>query len=236
MSIRVLAFNTTTELCSVALMVDQHMYIYNVVAPRCHSEKILYMIDRLLSEVGVTLQSLDYLIFDKGPGSFAGIRIGISIAQGLALGADLPLIEVSSLVVLAQGAWRVFKASRVITTIDAHAGRLYWADYCRTTDHRWTVYHNSAMLISEKFIQKLICSLSGNWVLVGTGWNNYSNLMYVHSKESIILKRSIMFPDAQDMFSLGMYKWKNKVFVVPNKIQPIYLCEKLFVKKYLFNI
>lgn len=212
MSTQILAFNTTTAMCSVALMIDQRIYSFNVIIPKGHSERILSMIDQLLSEVGITLQSLDYVIFDKGPGSFVGVRVGISVAQGLALGANLPLVEVSSLVVLAQGAWRIFGAKKVITTIDARIGELYWATHCKKIDDSCFLYNGEKILVTEFVIKKLINSLQGDWVLVGTGWNNYSVLKYVTSNDAIIL-RSIMFPEAQDMFPIGMYKWENKLFV-----------------------
>lgn len=231
MSVCILAFNTTTTLCSVALMIDQHVYTHSITVARHHSEKVLCIIDQLLSEVGVTLQSLDCLIVDRGPGSFAGVRIGVSAAQGLALGADLPLIEVSSLVVLAQGAWRVFGAEKVVTTINARVGELYWADHVRTIDNRW-VFHNHEMLVTTMHIQQLMYSLRGNWVLVGTGWNNYSDLICGHSEDLVFLKKNVMFPEAQDMFAVGMYQWENKLFVSPSQIKPVYLSHKLFVKKF----
>lgn len=229
MSIRILAFNTTTTLCSVALMVDQQIYTScDIITSKHHSEKILFMIDQLLSETGVNLRSLDGIIFDRGPGSFVGVRIGISVAQGLALGVNVPLIEVSSLVVLAQGAWRIFGANKVITTIDARIGELYWATHYRTIDDHWE-FHSNEMLVTEVFAQRLICELQGNWVLVGTGWNNYLKLTYVSVNDVIIL-RSIMFPAAQDMLSVGMCKWKNKSFIELNQIKPIYLCNTVCTK------
>lgn len=222
MSTQILAFNTTTELCSVALMIDQCVYNVNIMTPKRHAEKILSMIDQLLSEVGITLQSLDYIIVDRGPGSFVGVRIGISVAQGLALGADLPLVGVSSLVVLAQGARRFFKSEQIITTIDAHIGALYWAFHFKNMDN-WVCEKIMLSEIEGKVcIRKLINSLQGDWVLVGTGWNNYSSLMYIIPNDPIVL-RSLMFPEAQDMFPIGIYKWKNKLFTTPDKIKPIYL-------------
>lgn len=220
-SMRILAFSTTTDLCSVALMVDQHIYHYDIIMPRCHAEKILFMVDQLLSETGVILESLDCIVFDKGPGNFVGMRIGASVAQGLVLGADLPLVEVSSLIILAQGAWRVFGAKRVITTIDARMGELYWANYYRVVDNYW-MCENEEILVTENFTRKLIDSLQGSWVLVGTGWNNFSTLKYVSIEDSIVL-RSVMFPCAQDILPIGIYKWKNKLFVTPNCIKLMYL-------------
>lgn len=232
MSVRILAFSTTTELCSVALMIDKHIYYRDVVTSKRHSERILFMIDQLLSESGLNLQSLDCIFFDRGPGSFVGMRIGISVAQGLSLGADLPLVEVSSLVILAQGAWRIFGATQIITTIDARIGELYWANYYRTVDNSWIIKNNEK-LVTEILIRQLVSSLQGNWVLVGTGWNKYSTLVYVKKEDAIIL-RSIMFPQAQDIFSVGLYKWKKKLFIAPDRIKPIYLYNRnrVCIKKY----
>lgn len=227
---RILAFSTTNKLCSVALMVDACVYKCNVVTiSKRHSEQILCVIDQLLSEVGITLQSLDCLIFDKGPGNFIGVRVGISVAQGLALGIGLPVIEISSLAILAQGAKRLFGANKVITAIDACANKLYWAHYFKTVDNNWIC--NSETIVTEFFIKKLISSLCGEWVLVGTGWNKYSIIEYVIPNDPIIL-RSIMYPDAQDMLSIGIFKWINKLFIDPDQIKPNYLYDRVYDKKY----
>lgn len=230
MSMQMLAFSTTTESCSVALMVDQYIYYYDIIMPRCHSEKILSMIDQLLTETGVTLRSLDCIAFDKGPGSFVGMRIGASVAQGLALGADLPLVGVSSLIILAQGAWRIFGAKQIITTIDARMGELYWANYYKTVDNNW-MCENHEILVTENFIQKFMSSLCGNWVLVGTGWDNFSTLKYVSIGGGSIVLRSVMFPCAQDIFPIGIYKWKNGLFIAPDCMELVYLRDnKMYVK------
>lgn len=88
MSAKILAVDTATENCSVALIVDGKVYSRRAVAPREHTIKILPFVDEVLKEAGVRLQDLDALAFGQGPGSFTGVRIGIGIAQGLAFGAD----------------------------------------------------------------------------------------------------------------------------------------------------
>lgn len=233
---QILAFNTTTEMCSVALMVGHRIYNINTMALKRHSEELLPMINQLLLEVNISLKSLDYIIFDRGPGSFIGLRIGLSVAQGLSLGADLPLVEVSSLFVLAQGARRIFGAKKqIITTIDARIGKLYWA-YHRTAINNWMCNDNMMFCVAMKekiFVQKIINSLQGDWILVGTGWNNYSILTHITSNDPIFL-RSIMFPEAQDMLPIGIYKWKKKMFITPDKIKPIYLCDKKYDYKNMY--
>lgn len=231
MSTRILALDTTTELCSVALMIDHNIYDHKIVASRHHAEKILPMINKLLAETGVTLQSLDCIIFNRGPGSFVGIRIGICVAQGLALGADLPLVEVSSLLVLAQGVWRIFSVKQVISTIDARMGELYCARYYRISDNNcWICCGNESIMTAGIIAEELThCNtiLQGSWVLAGTGWNNYSELENIKVSDTIFLRKIVMSPEAQDMLPLGMHNWRNKIFLTPSQVQPIYLRNKI---------
>lgn len=107
MSTRILAIDTATEACSVALWNQGETHALFELCPREHTQRILPMVQQVLAESGVTLAELDALAFGRGPGSFTGVRIGIGIAQGLALGADLPMLGVSTLQTMAQGAWRM---------------------------------------------------------------------------------------------------------------------------------
>lgn len=126
MSTRILAIDTATEACSVALWNNGEKHALFEICPREHTQRILPMVQQVLAESGVTLNQLDALAFGRGPGSFTGVRIGIGIAQGLAMGAELPMIGVSTLATMAQGAFRVTGATQVLAAIDARMGEVYW--------------------------------------------------------------------------------------------------------------
>ena len=128
---RILAIDTATEACSAALWNDGAQSAHFEICPREHTQRILPLVQEVLTESGTTLSELDALAFGRGPGSFTGVRIGIGIAQGLALGAELPMIGVSTLATMAQGAWRKTGATRVLAAIDARMGEVYWAEYQR---------------------------------------------------------------------------------------------------------
>lgn len=97
------------------------------------------------------------------------MRIGIGIAQGLALGAELPMIGVSTLMTMAQGAWRKNGATRVLSAIDARMGEVYWAEYQRDENGIWHGEETEAVLKPE-IVHERMQQLSGEWVTVGTGW------------------------------------------------------------------
>ena len=126
---RIVAIDTSTEACSAALLLDGIVTSCGEVAPQAHTRKILPMCHELLTKAGLTLADLDALAFGRGPGSFTGVRIGIGVAQGLALGASLPLIGISNLATLAQGAHRRDGAQRVFCAIDARMNEVYHAAY-----------------------------------------------------------------------------------------------------------
>jgi len=127
-----LAIETSANLCSVA--VAQHGEIIEIVVsePRGHTRHLLPAIDRLLIDAGLTLRRLDAIAVTTGPGSFTGLRIGIGVAQGLAYGADLPAVPLSSLATLAQGAIRsgqLMRGEIAVTALDARMDEVYWGLY-----------------------------------------------------------------------------------------------------------
>lgn len=128
---RILAIETSTEWCSVAVGDGASWRLRDEPAGHAHSERLLPMVDALLAEAGWTLRGLDGLAFGAGPGSFTGIRIGCGVAQGLALGADRPVVPVPTLLALAQEALRTRGWTRVLACLDARMREVYVAAYAR---------------------------------------------------------------------------------------------------------
>lgn len=122
---RILALDTATENCSVALWLDGELRVRAQMSERQHADLLLGMVDELLGEARLELTDLDCLAFGRGPGGFTGVRIATSVAQGLALGADLPVVPVSNLHALAWCAWQRHGWHRVMVAMDARMGELY---------------------------------------------------------------------------------------------------------------
>jgi tRNA threonylcarbamoyladenosine biosynthesis protein TsaB len=122
---KILAIETSTELCSAALWRDGGVDAREVAAGQRNSELLLPMVDALLAELGVTVRDLDGIAFGAGPGAFTGVRIACGVAQGMAFGLDLPVMGIGTLLALAQAAG----APRVVCCLDARMGEVYHAAY-----------------------------------------------------------------------------------------------------------
>lgn len=133
---RILAVETTTDVCSVALGIalggpGVEWVVESRIAPREHNRLVLSLVDRVLDIAGVARPQLDSVAFSAGPGSFTGVRIGASVAQGIALGLDLPVFAVPSSEALAWGISSLGLAGEGPRTVQRHSrpGWRYEAEY-----------------------------------------------------------------------------------------------------------
>ncbi len=227
-TLKLLALDTATEACSAAILNQQQQDARFEIAPRDHTRKILPLVAELLAGQDLALNSLDALVFCRGPGSFTGVRIGIGIAQGLALGAGLPMIGVSTLATLAQGAFRRCQADRVLAAIDARMGEVYWAEYQRDASGEWLGSDTEAVLSPAQAIQRMQ-SLSGRWAMAGTGWQAYPELQQGHALQ--LTEGASELPAAEDMLPLATVLWLRGDVSQAAGIEPVYLRNEVTWKK-----
>lgn len=122
----ILSIDTSTDACSVALLIDNILYERFETVPKMHTRFVLPMIDGVLQEAGLALKDLDLLAYGCGPGSFTGVRIASAVVQGLSYAANKPVVAVSTLRMLAQGAYREFHKKAVMAWLDARMQEVYW--------------------------------------------------------------------------------------------------------------
>ena len=138
-----LAIETATESCSVALIADDRFFERSESAPRIHARVLVPWIESLLSDAGLHYADLDSVAVDRGPGGFTSLRLGLGVAQGIALAHGLPAHPVSSLAALAQVARGSSKADRIVAAMDARMGEIYagWfefdGDHPRPVGEEW---------------------------------------------------------------------------------------------------
>lgn len=226
---RILAIDTATEACSAALWNTGEICAHFELCPREHTQRILPVVQDILSQSGATLAELDALAFGRGPGSFTGVRIGIGIAQGLALGAELPMIGVSTLATMAQGAFRKSGATRVLAAIDARMGEVYWAEYVRDEQGIWHGEESEAVLKPEAVKERLM-QLSGEWVTVGTGWPAWPELA-ADATHLTMTDGEVLLPAAEDMLPIAVYLLEQGKTVAVEQAEPKYLRNEVAWKK-----
>ena len=229
-NLTLLALDTSTEACSVALLYNGEKTSLSELAQRTHAKRILPMVDEILTDSGLKLNQLDALAFGRGPGSFTGVRVGAAIAQGLALGADLPVIPISNLTAMAQAAFELYQAENVAAAIDARMNEVYFSQLVR--EKKYTDF--GQFFIWKNLIPEQVCSpekalvqLANSTALrVGTGWNAYAQFATKGLTGS-----DIELPDARYMLELARVEWLQQKTISALEIEPIYLRNEVTWKK-----
>ncbi len=219
----ILAVETSTEYCSVALWQD------GAVSERCelvgqkHSEVLLAMLDALLKDAGITMQQVDGIAFGKGPGSFTGVRIACGVTQGLALGANLNVVGVCTLQALAEASGK----DQVIAALDARMGELYLAAYEKRRGAWQTV------------IAPCLCKAADAPVVEGDGWCGAGNGFAVQGTAlqarydghlQVGCVESGVFPRAAAIAVLGAAEFIKGKAVDAALALPLYLRDKVALK------
>ncbi|MEH8253333.1 tRNA (adenosine(37)-N6)-threonylcarbamoyltransferase complex dimerization subunit type 1 TsaB [Aeromonas veronii] len=225
--LKILAVDTATEACSAALLVGDKLFSRWEEAPRDHTRKILPMVQAVLEDAGISLSDLDAIAFGRGPGSFTGVRIGISVAQGLAFGAGVPLIGISTLAAMAQGAYRLDGAEQVLTAIDARMNEVYFGRYELIDGHMQLV--GDEVVSEPAALVDVRGKLAGPVTCVGTGFETYGETLSGLADELAVSQ--VRFPAAEDMLPLARAAWLAGEAVPVEQATPVYLRDKVTWKK-----
>ena len=212
-----LAIETSTELCSAALLRGDELFVEEVLAPNQHAERLAPMVRRLLARAGLKAADMDAFAFGQGPGSFTGIRIACGLAQGLALGAGRPVVGVSSLLALAEQA----NASRVVAALDARMGETYLAAYSRMGGD-W-----QAAIEPGLFAQGALPALPGHdWVATGSGFDAFDWLRGAYSAQ-VGNRIEGDLPRAGSVARVAARCLARGEAVAPEEAAPLYLRDKV---------
>lgn len=216
-----LAFDTSTEYLSLALLHQGELYTHDELAGQSHSQLILPQIQRMLHETGLKLTDLDGLAFGAGPGSFTGVRIAAGVAQGLAFGANLPVLPVCTLLALAQAS----SADQVIACLDARMGEIYHAAYTRQPDG-WKTVAEPGLYKPEQ----APALLGEGWTGAGSGWQTYAEPLERAYLSQLSNTMPALLPTAQAIVQLALPTLQNGGGLAAAEAMPIYIRNRVALK------
>lgn len=219
---KLLALDTATEACSVALSVDGRIEERFETAGRSHTERMMPMVQELMAGAGLAFSQLDGIACGVGPGSFAGVRIGVGFVKGLSLALDRPVVGVSSLPAMALRAIRG-GAPQVLAAIDARMNEVYWG-----------VYGVGADGLPQALRDETVCAPAGvpavdpgDWVAVGTGWGAYPDALKAAAGVEPRLVLADALPHAEDILRLALPVFAAGQAVSGDLLLPVYLRNKV---------
>jgi len=232
--LNLLAIESSTEQCSVALRCGDQTQQLVSDQPRGHAEQILPMIETLLADSGISRQQIDQVVFGQGPGSFTGVRIACSVAQGLGFGLDIPVLPISSLAGLAQAALPEIMHTeksdtppthRIIVAQDARLGEIYAGTYEFVADEL-TAITTEQVLKPASFDNHF--RLSGDdWVAAGNGWQVYFEALHAVLTGRVKQQLPACHPDAKALLKLATGAVYRHRGVSADQAQPVYVRDQV---------
>ena len=218
---RVLALDAATEACSVALLTNNVLISRTIESGKSNALKILSMAEEVLAEAQTSLSMLDGIAASIGPGAFTGVRISVAVAQGLAFGADLKVVPVTTLEALAL---QVLDGSQrcALACLDARMGEVYWGRF--TWDAECGVRQSGALQVGPPGDVSL--QPSGQCVGVGRGFSAYPALAALPGVSTDAL-RSAALPNAREIAHLGAQRLRGGGALDAADLKPLYLRDKV---------
>ena len=219
---KILAVDTATEACSAALYIDGEIRERYEIAPRRHAQLLLPMIDSLMAEAELKPQQLDAIAFGCGPGSFTGLRIATGVMQGIAYGADLPVVPVSTLAAISQQCLQKTTHDTIFTAVDARMDEIYWAVYQRDAE-------NVARLIGKEKVQSAteVDALQLTGYGIGSGWQRYQPDLTARLGQQLIGYDADYLPSSAQIAYLGVVGVQRLQAVAVEQAMPVYLRDKV---------
>jgi tRNA threonylcarbamoyladenosine biosynthesis protein TsaB len=213
----IIAIETSSELASAALLRGDQVIARESSGVQTHSQSVLPMVQQLLQQAGIALAQCDAIAFGAGPGSFTGVRTACGVAQGLAFGADLPVVPVVTLQAMAQACREACGASDVLAVMDARMGEVYWAQYR---------YENGWRTIVEPTLSAAAAvAPTGKVVACGNGLAAYAPEFKELSVANNFLPH--VMPHAAQVAQLAAIALVEGKAVAARDAQPIYLRNKV---------
>ncbi len=199
----ILCFDTATDACSVALQVGEKCYTRHEIAPRMHAQLLLPMIQSIITDAKITLSDLNAIAFGCGPGSFMGVRLATGMAQGLAFGLSIPVMNISTLQIIAQAAFEKTGSKKMVSGWDARMHEVYWGKYVCDEHDVMQPQQEDALCTIEQIDRNSLSALG--FAFAGN----------IFSEDT--------YPEARAMLTISISKYALGETVLPENAHPHYV-------------
>ncbi len=217
---QILSFDTTTSACSVAIQAKQ-LYSLFEIAPRQHAERLLPMIELIMTQAELSWADLQAIAYCHGPGSFIGVRMATAVAQALGYAQQLPLLPISMLQTLAQQAWQKEGCQRVLAAWDARMNAIYWGAY--VCDEAGIMQPVLADQLTPPAQVGQGLDRVETWAGAGNAWSVYQAQLPDELCMSLSAIFSDYYPTAEAMLAIAEQKFNQGETVSALQAQPLYL-------------
>lgn len=215
---KLLALESSTETLSLALLTESGLSRFDEVTGPAASQRILPEIQRLLADAKLELSALDGLVYGSGPGAFTGLRVAVGVAQGLAFGAQLPVVGISSVLAVAETAWQEVRAEKVLVCLDARMGEVYHAAFVRQADG----WHEVLPPVVCK-PQEVPAVEGAGWLGAGSGWRVFEQVLSEKYATQLAAVHPEIMPAASAMLALAMPLFAAGQTQAAHEAAPLYV-------------
>ncbi len=222
----ILALDTCTECCSAALLYQGRVFERIEMTQRGHSDLILGMMDDLFKQAKITIAEIDAVAFGRGPGSFTGVRVGVGVAQGIAFARDVPVIPISSLAAVAQGAADALDIDKLAVAMDARMGEVYCANY-QLENGTVRLIDNERVCPPEQFKP----DSTQQWTGIGTAWSVYDEILRQNFEGLLRSVSAEHYPLATSVLKLAEIEAEAGRLLPAEQAMPVYLRDNVAKKK-----
>ena len=221
--LRWLAFDTSTDVLSLAVARGDHVWTQTLPGGAQSSSVLIPAVLAMLAEADMTLASLTAIVFGRGPGSFTGLRTACAVAQGLAFGADIPVLPVDTLLAVAEEArWQRVQTAgvadadvSVLALLDARMDEVYSAAY------QWSAAGQSWQAVSALQVSAPEKVQAAGTVLAGNVFEAYGPRL------DLTGERCVALPTAAALLRLAPALWAQGLAVSADQAMPLYIRDKV---------
>lgn len=221
---KLLAIETSTDACSVGVWLDGEVIADHRLAAQQHAALVLPMIDALMAGAGIDVKQLDGIVYGQGPGSFTGVRIGVALTQGIALGADVGVIGISTLQSMAHAVWQTSKEANIAVSLDARMGEVYFATYAGDDRGQLLSLAPECVCPPDKLV---VPHTTQPWIWAGSGAEQYAEILRSQYSVEANQIAANVWPHAENLLALALPRVMAGELRAAEDAMPVYLRNKV---------